>query len=457
MSWVNRKVALLAISEIGLAYLAVYIATLVRFSGALPGADHGEWLWLRAAAFAAAVCLGLTAMGLYQVRQRLTIEGVIVRLVIGLGFAALGLTVVYFVYPPLLLWRGWWALSFVFAFLLLVASRIVFMRLVEQDVFRRRVLVYGTGKRASSLMQLRRRSDQRGFQIVAFVPAASEAQLIDDRRIDTSSSNLTELVRKHDVDEIVIAMDDRRRGFPIRELLDCKFMGIDVVDIVTFLERESGKVMVGLMEPSWMIFAEGFTRRNSRMAVSRCVDLVAALAGLAIGWPLMALTALAILIEDGRPVLYRQTRVGLLGEPFQLLKFRSMTKDAEKLGEAQWAQRNDSRVTKVGQLIRKLRFDELPQLLNIIRGDMRLVGPRPERPEFVTSLAEKIPYYHERHCVKPGLTGWAQLSYPYGSSERDALEKLQFDLYYVKNQSLMFDLMILLQTVEVVLWGKGAR
>ena len=171
----------------------------------------------------------------------------------------------------------------------------------------------------------------------------------------------------------------------------------------------------------------------------------------------MGLTALAILIEDGRPVLYRQTRVGLLGEPFQLLKFRSMTKDAEKLGEAQWAQRNDSRVTKVGALIRKLRFDELPQLLNIIRGDMRLVGPRPERPEFVTSLSEKIPYYHERHCVKPGLTGWAQLSYPYGSSERDALEKLQFDLYYVKNQSLMFDLMILLQTVEVVLWGKGAR
>jgi sugar transferase (PEP-CTERM system associated) len=457
VSRVNSKVALLAISEIGLAYLAVYIATFVRFSGTLPGADHGEWMWLRATAFSAAVCLGLTAMGLYQLRQRLTFEAVIVRLMMGLGFAALGLTVVYFVYPPLSLWRGWWALSFVFAFLLLIASRFAFMRIVEQDMFRRRVLVYGTGKRASALMQLRRRSDQRGFQIVAFVPVAGQAQLIEDDRIDNSSSNLIELARKHEADEIVIAMDDRRKGFPIRELLDCKFAGIDVVDILTFLERESGKVMIGLMEPSWMIFAEGFTRRNSRVAVARCVDLAAALVGLAIGWPLMALTALAILIEDGRPVLYRQTRVGLLGEPFQLLKFRSMTKDAEEPGEARWAQRNDSRITKVGALIRKLRFDELPQLLNIIRGDMRLVGPRPERPEFVTSLAEKIPYYHERHCIKPGLTGWAQLSYPYGSSERDALEKLQFDLYYVKNQSLMFDLAILLQTVEVVIWGKGAR
>jgi sugar transferase (PEP-CTERM system associated) len=306
-------------------------------------------------------------------------------------------------------------------------------------------------------MQLRRRSDQRGFHIVAFVPVPGELQLIGDERIDNSRANLVELARKHDVDEIVIAMDDRRRGFPIRELLDCKFAGIDVVDILTFLERESGKVMVGLMEPSWMIFSEGFTRRSSRMAVARCVDLAAAVVGLVVGWPLMALTALAILIEDGRPVLYRQTRVGFLGEPFQLLKFRSMTKDAEKRGEARWAQRNDSRVTKVGALIRKLRLDELPQLLNIIRGDMRLVGPRPERPEFVTSLVETIPYYHERHCVKPGLTGWAQLSYPYGSSERDALEKLQFDLYYVKNQSLMFDLVILLQTVEVVIWGKGAR
>jgi lipopolysaccharide/colanic/teichoic acid biosynthesis glycosyltransferase len=186
-------------------------------------------------------------------------------------------------------------------------------------------------------------------------------------------------------------------------------------------------------------------------------DLTVSFIVLALGWPFMLLTALAILLEDGGPVLYRQTRVGLLGREFELLKFRSMNKNAEEGGVARWAEQNDQRVTKVGALIRKLRLDELPQLFNVIRDDMRFIGPRPERPEFVQTLSKKIPYYHERHCVKPGLTGWAQLSYPYGSSEKDALEKLQFDLYYVKNQSLILDLMILLQTVEVVIWGKGAR
>jgi lipopolysaccharide/colanic/teichoic acid biosynthesis glycosyltransferase len=193
------------------------------------------------------------------------------------------------------------------------------------------------------------------------------------------------------------------------------------------------------------------------MVVARLFDLVVCAPLLLVAFPLMVLTAVAILLEDGGPIFYRQTRVGMLGRHFELLKFRSMTKDAEKDGAARWATHNDTRVTKVGALIRKLRMDELPQLFNIIWGDMRLVGPRPERPEFVTALSERIPYYHERHCVKPGLTGWAQLCYPYGSSERDALEKLQFDLYYVKKQSLLFDFMILLQTVEVVLWGKGAR
>jgi sugar transferase (PEP-CTERM system associated) len=307
------------------------------------------------------------------------------------------------------------------------------------------------------LLQLRRRSDQRGFKLVAFVPVPGEPHAIVDERVDCSVEDVASLARKHEADEIVIAMDDRRRQFPIKELLDCKFRGVDVIDIVAFLERESGKVKVDLMDPSWMIFSEGFTQRSSRLNIFRLFDLAASIAILLCTWWLMLLTALAILIEDGRPVLYRQTRVGLLGKEFELLKFRSMSKHAESDGKARWAERNDSRVTKVGSILRKLRIDELPQLFNVIRGDMRFIGPRPERPEFVKELSEKIPFYHERHCVKPGLTGWAQLCYPYGSSEKDALEKLQFDLYYVKNQSLIFDLMILVQTVEVVIWGKGAR
>jgi sugar transferase (PEP-CTERM system associated) len=251
-------------------------------------------------------------------------------------------------------------------------------------------------------------------------------------------------------------MDDQRQGFPIRELLQCKFAGVDVIGILGFLERESGKVDVERLNPSWMIFAEGFTPRASRRIAARCLDLVGGLVLFALSWPIMIVVAAAVFLEDGAPVLYRQTRVGLHGHPFELLKFRSMRRHAET-GGAQWAQQRDPRVTRTGSLIRKLRLDELPQILNIIRGQMSLVGPRPERPEFVQGLAQKIPYYQERHCVKPGLTGWAQLQYPYGASEKDALEKLRYDLYYVKNQSFLLDLIILLQTAEVVIWQKGSR
>jgi sugar transferase (PEP-CTERM system associated) len=446
----------LAVAEFLIAVAAVHLATFARFGGDWPDEAEGSLHWLRSLVFAGVVVVAITAMGLYQSRQRLGVEGVLARILIGLVFAAVGLALVYYLVPQLALWRGWFFLSFVFTLVLISVSRVGFSRFVDQNVFRRRVVVYGAGNRAAKLLQLRRRSDQRGFRIVAFLPVPDEAQVVQDERVDSTSGDVGTLARKHDAEEIVLAMDDRRNSFPIKELLDCKFAGMDVVDVLTFLERESGKINVDLLNPSWLIFAEGFTRRSSRVVLSRMFDLAASFLLLLLTWPIMLLVAFAILIDDGRPVLYRQARVGMLGASFQLLKFRSMRKDAEQTG-AVWAQKNDGRVTRVGGLIRRLRLDELPQLFNVIRGDMRFIGPRPERPEFVNELAQKIPYYHERHCVKPGLTGWAQLCYPYGSSEKDALEKLQFDLYYVKNQSLIFDLMILLQTVEVVLMGKGAR
>jgi sugar transferase (PEP-CTERM system associated) len=443
--------------EFLLAVAAVQLAAVVRFMGDLPdGTDVGT-LWLRSIFFGAIVLIALTAMGLYQGRQRLTRAGVASRLLIALAFAALGLGLVYYAIPPLAIGRGWWGLSVVFFMLFLCASRVVFARIVDQEMFRRRIVVYGAGKSAGALLQLRRRSDRRGFNLAAFLPTPTDLHTIDDARVDRSPGSLFGLARKHDADEVVIAMDDRRGGFPIKELLDCKRAGMDVIDIVAFLERESGKVKLELMNPSWLIFSAGFTRRGSRLIGTRLVDIAVCAPLLLVALPIMLLAAVAILVEDGRPILYRQTRVGMLGRHFELLKLRSMNRDAEKDGAARWAAPNDARVTKVGALIRKLRIDELPQLVNVLKGDMRLVGPRPERPQFVTELSETIPYYHERHCVRPGLTGWAQLSYPYGSSARDAFEKLQFDLYYVKYQSLPFDLFILLQTVEVVLWGKGAR
>jgi lipopolysaccharide/colanic/teichoic acid biosynthesis glycosyltransferase len=248
-------------------------------------------------------------------------------------------------------------------------------------------------------------------------------------------AELRKLCELHRVDEIVVAMDDRRRQFPMDQLLECRLEGLEITDLVSFLERETGKVRLDVLNPSWSLLL-----------------LILAL-------PVMLLTAVAIRLEGGynASLFYRQTRVGQYGRPFKLLKFRSMRENAEVDGKPQWAVKNDSRVTRVGSFIRKSRIDELPQILNVLKGEMSFVGPRPERPEFVAQLNERIPYYRERHTIKPGITGWAQLCYPYGSSEQDAAEKLQYDLFYVKNHSLLFYLAILVQTVEVILWGKGAR
>jgi sugar transferase (PEP-CTERM system associated) len=461
MKVLNHHVPLPTLLAMAYEYVAasasVYLAGFARFGSAWPTQGDMSPTIPKALLFGALVLVGLAAMGLYQPHyRRLSREAVVARIAAGLGVAALAETMVFFVVPALAHGRGIWGLSLLFAFVLIVLGRALLARFLSDDAFRRRILVYGAGNMAASLLTLRRRTDQRGFKIIAFLPAPGDRYVIDDPRVQTSAGDMVEFVGGQEIDEIVVAMDDKRGGFPIRELLQCKFDGVDVIDILGFLERESGKVDVERLNPSWMIFAEGFTRRSSRQIAARCLDLAGGLVLLALSWPIMLAVALAIFIEDGAPILYRQTRVGLLGRPFELLKFRSMKKHAEA-GGAQWAQKSDPRVTRTGSLIRKLRFDELPQIFNIIRGQMSLVGPRPERPEFVEDLAQKIPYYQERHCVKPGLTGWAQLQYPYGASEKDALEKLRYDLYYVKNQSFLLDLIILLQTAEVVIWQKGSR
>jgi sugar transferase (PEP-CTERM system associated) len=330
---------------------------------------------------------------------------------------------------------------------------------LDDDMFKRHVLVYGAGVNAARILQLRRRSDRRGFKVVGYVPPQNEERVVPPELFLVSDQSLRELAQIHQIDEIVVAMDDRRQQFPLRELLDARLAGISIIDLATFLERETGRVYLDILFPSWIIFGDGFRRDSLRLITERCFDVFASLLLLIFALPAMLLTALAIKLEDGwkSEVLYRQPRVGFAGRVFNVLKFRSMHSDAEKDGRPRWAQANDERVTRVGRFIRKVRIDELPQLLNVLRGQMSFVGPRPERPDFVRQLAETIPYYVERHAVKPGITGWAQLCYPYGASEQDAVEKLQYDLYYVKNHGLLFDIFILLQTVEVILLGKGAR
>jgi sugar transferase (PEP-CTERM system associated) len=270
---------------------------------------------------------------------------------------------------------------------------------------------------------------------------------------------LLEFMAAHDADEIVVAVDDRRRRLPVDDILDCKMSGISVLDLSSFFEQHGSFVNIEIVQPSWFIFSTGFSARPLVAAAKRGLDLAGASALLLVGLPAMVLVALAILIECGGrgSVLFHQRRVGLQGRTFLLHKFRSMREDAEADGIARWAQLGDSRVTRVGKFIRKTRLDEMPQLFNVLRGEMSLVGPRPERPEFVAELSQRLRFYDERHRVKPGLTGWAQLNYQYGSSIDDSKRKLEYDLYYVKNCSLFLDLVILLETVEVVLWGKGAR
>jgi sugar transferase (PEP-CTERM system associated) len=453
---VYLPILLLLAVELGLAASAFCVsAYLFGAAGVDAATAPPSWLLWWALAFSTTVVLGITAVGLYQTKQRLRIEGVLVRILVGLGIAAICLALVDFFFS-LSMAGPVWASSFALSLVLLSMTRAIFWRWADHELFQRRVLVYGAGARAASLLKLRRRSDRRGFNIMAFVPAVGDSQVLNDCRVLSLDGSLLEFAQINRVDEIVVAMDDRRQGFPISDLLGCKFAGIAVVDLLAFLERETGRLKVDLVNPSWLIFSDGFGAPRLQLAI-RVLDFVSAALLLLIASPIVCAVAVAILIDDGRPVLYRQRRVGLMGEVFTLYKFRSMFNDAEADGTPQWAGASDRRITRVGAFIRKLRVDELPQLFNVMRGDMSLVGPRPERPEFVEQLSRKIPYYHERHSVKPGITGWAQLSYPYGSSDNDAMEKLQYDLYYIKHKSLIFDLMVLLQTAEVVLWGKGAR
>jgi sugar transferase (PEP-CTERM system associated) len=374
------------------------------------------------------------------------------------GFVAAG--AIFYAFPEFSVERRTANVAYGYSVILLLAVRYYFVRTVDENIFRRRTLVYGAGERAASLLDLRRRSDRRGFKIVGKVAAPGDT-IIGDRSevLLTDGKSIADIAVEKKADEIVIAMDEKRGNLPVKELLDARLQGIDVIELMEFLEREIGKIRVDLVNPGWLIFSPGFRISRLRLFSQRSIDLLISGVLIAGTWPIMLLAALCIKLEDGAraPVFYRQCRAGKGGLPFEVLKFRSMAVDAEADGKAKWAVENDTRVTRVGHWLRKMRLDELPQVFNVLRGQMSLVGPRPERPEFVEELQENIPYYGERHAVKPGITGWAQVRYSYGASEEDALEKLQYDLYYIKNQSMMLDIVIILQTVEVVLWGKGSR
>ena len=321
-----------------------------------------------------------------------------------------------------------------------------------------RVLVFGAGPAAQMVGSTLRAADPLAT-IVGYFPGPNEKQsAVPEGECLTTDRSLPETARRLGVDEIIVALTERRSGsMPLRELLDCKLAGVQVLDITTYFERMLGQIRIDFVNAGWLIFGDGFNQGFYRTAVKRVFDILCSLVLILVFAPVMVLTAVAIKLESRGPVFYRQHRVGANNETFRVSKFRSMRTDAEKDGMPRWAAAQDDRVTGVGNIIRRLRIDELPQLFNVLSGDMSLVGPRPERPFFVEQLTNEIPYYAVRHSLKPGVTGWAQVRYKYGSTIEDSQEKLQYDLYYVKNHSLFLDCVILFETVGVVLTGKGAR
>jgi sugar transferase (PEP-CTERM system associated) len=329
---------------------------------------------------------------------------------------------------------------------------------VSQSQTKTKILIFGSGEVAKTVGNTLRAADPHA-QIVGYFAGPNEIEPeVPRSQIIEGRGSLTETALRLGVDEIVVALSERRGGsMPLRQLLDCKLYGVRVVDIATYFEKTLAQIKISHVNAGWLIFGDGFNQGVIRTAVKRGFDIVFSALILVLAAPIMLVTALLVAVESRGPVFYRQERVGLNGEVFKVIKFRSMRADAEKDGKPRWASVNDDRVTRVGRFIRRVRIDEFPQLINVLKGEMSLVGPRPERQYFVDELVAKIPYFAVRHSVKPGVTGWAQVRYEYGSTVEDSVEKLQYDLYYVKNHTLFLDLLILLETVAVVLTGKGAR
>ena len=415
--------------------------------------------FIHAVVFAFVTQLSSLSMGLYNSKLRESFRGVARRLLVSV---AIGFFIMSLINP----FYGSGALSIellaMASLISLILASVVRYFTFQIDFFgfnKRNILVLGAGERASIIeKRMRRDVDRQGFFMHGFVMMNEDAKsgIINENIIQLEGS-LVNYALEHQIDEIVVANDERRENLPVDELFACKIRGVEITEILDFIEHETGQIAVNLIYPSWVIYSNGFASANHlRNTLDWVFNASMGFALLMLTWPVMLITSILIKLDEGfkAPIFYFQERVGLDGQGFNIIKFRSMRIDAEKNG-AQMASENDDRTTKIGKFIRKYRIDELPQIYNVMRGEMGFVGPRPERPEFVQQLIKNIPYFNERHNVKPGLTGWAQLKYPYGATEEDSLEKLKYDLYYIKHRSFLLDLLILIRTVEIVLFGKG--
>lgn len=400
--------------------------------------------------------LAMVAVGVFGPDSLRSMRFAAARLLVAVSLSILGLAFIDFVLPGSTYWRSTLLYGMGLSILALLLNRVVVAGLLPPDAFRRRILVLGAGKRANRLKELSARPES-GFGVVGFVSMGATEPLVAAAVPRASIDDLSGYVASVGASEVVLALEERRNALPLKDLLRIKTLGVHVNDFSSFMERETGRVDLDTLNPSWLIFSDGFSSgRAISGTIKRLFDIAASLLLMLISLPVIALFAMIVKLDSPGPAFFRQKRVGLYGQPFELIKLRSMRTDAEKDG-AKWAEKSDPRITRVGSIIRKLRIDELPQVWTVLKGDMSFVGPRPEVPQFVDDLEEKLPYYAERHMVKPGITGWAQINYPYGASIEDARHKLEYDLYYAKNYTPFLDLLILLQTLRVVLWPEGAR
>jgi sugar transferase (PEP-CTERM system associated) len=455
--YVPNAVLLLGMLDILLLVVAAELGWLVRAHqlalASLPMASRAPQL----AAFSLFIEVAMVSVGVYGTDALQSLRYAAARLIVAISLGVVGLSVLYFVIPEISFWRSNLLYAMPLSVLFLVFLRVLLGKALGSQAFKRRVVVLGAGPRAARLKALAK-APGAGFAVVGYVAMSEGNRVIPEAIARDAIYNLADHVELLNASEVVLALEERRNALPLKDLLRIKTTGVHVNDLSTFLERETGRVDLDSVNPSWLIFSDGFSSGRMLSGVSkRLFDIAASLALLVVTLPLVLVTALLVKLESKGPAFYRQRRVGLYGQTFDVIKLRSMRQDAEVPGHAVWAEKDDPRITRIGRIIRKIRVDELPQCWSVLKGEMSFVGPRPERPQFVDDLEQKLPFYAERHMVKPGITGWAQINYPYGASIEDSRQKLEYDLFYAKNYSPFLDLLILMQTLRVILFPEGAR
>jgi sugar transferase (PEP-CTERM system associated) len=404
--------------------------------------------------------LSLYFNDLYEFQTGGNIVELATRLIQAIGITSIALAIIYFIWPQAMIGRWIFFGSILFLILFLTSWRLLYAYSIHKKLFTERAIIIGDGELAKGLFEEIKNRRDISYDIRLIVghkngkDSPSEFNGIPVRY---GFDGICDISSAEGASNIIVALDQKRGIMPFKELLNCKLKGISVIDGESFYERITGKLLVEKINPSWLIFSDGFVKSGTTRLVKRFTGLIFSAIMLVLLSPLMFLVAVAIKLDSRGPAIFSQERVGEDEKVFRLHKFRSMTADAEKESGPVWASEDDPRVTRVGKIIRKLRIDEIPQLWNVLKGDISFVGPRPERPFFVEKLKERVPYYKERFTVKPGVTGWAQIKYGYGASERDALEKLKYDLYYIKNMSVVMDLLVMFHTAKIVLLGRGSR